>query len=80
MIKDERVKYDPRRDFYGQEALNLRADERVDHGGVQAALQARMDAQNPNGDGSGDANLQDMLRRAETGGVGGGDDDLDWSY
>lgn len=67
MIKDERVKYDPRRDFYGSEALNARADERVDHGGVAAALQARMDANHSNygSDGRGDTNLQD--------------DDLDWS-
>ncbi|KAN0062402.1 hypothetical protein ACQY0O_005285 [Thecaphora frezii] len=91
MIKDDREKYDVRRDFYARR-LAIQETERIDHGGWAQALQDRtqgklgpdglpLDTAMPLGNDG-----RPLLDASAISGVGGGassmgfnDDDLDWS-
>ena len=87
MIRDGRTKWDPKTDFYARE-YEAQASERIDPGGVAAALKERMTGQaagTGSGAGAGNAaklqgEIEAKLRAEGRSGVMEFDEnDLDWS-
>lgn len=89
MIRDDRTKWDPKKDFYARD-YEAQASERIDPGGVAAALRERMTGQAAGGGGSSaggggnaakmQAEIEASLRKEGRSGVLEFDEnDLDWS-
>ncbi len=79
MIRDDRERYDPKRDFFARSAQQQET-ERIDEGGWQAALQERKA-----GNAGAERLQRDIAAQIEAGAGKGpsavefDDNDLDWS-
>lgn len=83
MIKDDRQRYDPRRDFFERDRTAQEA-ERVDEGGTIGAIKEMTARNKEGGRGQGPTGLTSEIaaqleQSAAAGGQQFADDDLDWS-